>query len=472
MRFCTKCGTKLKENESLCPNCGYDFQSKEYKNNIVDNTQPINKNTATDNSDFPQYENSSVKKSLDSKKLRISIAGIIILVIIIGVYITIGRSMTDPAKLVSRFQSDVSSNNVADLNKILYCTDDRLKIDDKNSGALLLYFKNNPSHLNKTISDLNSEISSSNFRYANNPSQSNFSIINAGKTLLFFPSYKISIKPTFIDIKTSIKDVEFSLDNTKIGKSDTDNFSREFGPFVPGQYKLYASYNGKYTSLNKTYNVDLVNSTNGKVDIDTLTNLNYVKINGDYADAEIFVNNRDSGVKISDASDFGPVSSDMKIYAVTNQNGKKLKSNEYTVSNGDDSINLSFSESKNQLSSMDNQMHDLIYWYTNSFSDAVNYNNFSDVQPYLYPGSDLYNEQQKYIPSTYNNGIKENVVSFNVLSYTMSEDSKSGTVTTEEVYDIINASGQTSTKTFKYNYGFKYNEDKGSYQLTSLTNSK
>ncbi|AJA47119.1 hypothetical protein CPAST_c10190 [Clostridium pasteurianum DSM 525 = ATCC 6013] len=468
MNFCTKCGTKLEEGKLVCPNCSYDFQSKEYKNNTV----PIDKTTVEIEKDYDEYENFNKTSFIPSKKFKITIAGLIILAIIIGVYIFIGKSAADPYKLVLRFQNDIASNNKSDLSKILYCSDSRLIIDDKTSDTILAYFRNNPSYLNNTIGNLNNQISTNNVRYGNMLSQSNFSIVSAGNALPFFPRYKISIKPTFVNIKTSIKDVQFSLNNSKIGKSDSDNFSREFGPFAPGEYKLYASYNGKYTSLNNTYNVDLINSTSGRVDINALEDLNYVRINGDYPDAEIFVNNRNSNVKISDASNFGPVSSDMKIYAVANKDGKKLKSSEYTVSSGDKTISLNFSSSEYELSSTEDQLRDLIHWYTNSFSNAVNYNNFSEVQPYIYPGSELYNEQQKYIPSTYNNGIKEYIMSYNVLSTQISDDNNSGTITTEEVYDITNASGKTSTKTFRYTYGFKYNENTGGYQLTSIMDSK
>lgn len=63
-------------------------------------------------------------------------------------------------------------------------------------------------------------------------------------------------------------------------------------------------------------------------------------------------------------------------------------------------------------------------------------------------------------------------MSYNIISTQISDDNNSGTITTEEVYDITNASGKTSTKTFRYNYGFKYNENIGGYQLTSITDSK
>lgn len=468
MKFCTKCGTKLEEGESICHNCGYDLNAREYKNNENDSSQSTKISQKEDNEAFGNSENTKI---VISKNFKIGLMGIIILCILIGVFVIVGKYLTDPSKLVSRFQSDISSSNKADLNKILYSNDERLEINDTNTSALFAYFKDNPSYLNKTISGLDNQvIDTSLIKNYDNTYQNNFSIVNVGKTLLLFPKYKISVKPTFIDIKAGIKDVEFSVGNTKIGKSDTDNFTKEFGPFMPGKYKLYANYKGKYTSLNKSYDVDLINAANGRVEIDALTNLNYVKVTGQYSDAEIFVDNKDTGVTIGNSDNFGPLASNMKVYAVANENGKKLKSNEYTVNDGDTSIYLDFSASENQLSNMDSQIHDLIYWYTNSFSDAINYNNFSEVEPYLYPGSALYNDQQAYVPDTYNKGTKESIVSFNILSYTMADDNKSGTISTEEVYNITNG-GQTSTKTFKYNYTFKYNEDKGSYQLASIASA-
>lgn len=406
------------------------------------------------------------------KKKNIIVIAMMIGIIAIGAFIFIGKSLSDPSKIVARFESDILSGNKSDLSSIFYCSDNRLKIDKNNSSYLFTYFKDNPSYLNKTIDNMNKQIKNINLiKDINADSQNNFSIVAAGRTLLFFPKYKISIIPTFISVQTSIKDVELSLDSNKIGKSDTDDFTREFGPFIPGKYKLYAKYEGEYTSLNETYNVDLVESDNGKVSVDVFKDLNYVSINGDYPDAEIFVNNKDSKVAIRDAKNFGPVNLGMKIYAIANKDGKRLKSNEHTVIESDKSINLSFSNSEVQLNNIEAQLHNLVDMYTNSFCYAVNYGYFSDVEPYLYPGSSLYNEQSKYVLDTYNKGIGENIMSYNVISYSLSGDNKSGTVTTEEVYKITQ-NGQSSVKNFNYIYGVKYNENKGSYQFSSVANAK
>lgn len=461
MKFCTKCGSKLKEDQSVCPNCGYNFETKKYENDADDDTQEIDKQEITD------------KERFYSGRKKTVILCIIIAAIAIVSFILIGRSITGPNKIAARFQSDISSNNKSDLSKILCSNDNRLKMDESSSSALLKYFKDNPSYLNKVLNNMNTQLSNKSLikEKSTVPQQGNFIIVKDGSVLLFFPKYRISVKPTFIDINASIKGIELSLNGNKIGKSDTDDFNKEFGPFLPGEYKLYANYKGKYTSLNKTYNVDLVNSTNGRVNVDVFKDLSYVEIDGDYPDAEIFINNRNTKVKISDAENFGPVSPGTRIYAIANEDGKKLKSDEYTVASGDKTVNLNFSDSEAQMNNIEDQIHSLVDMYTNSFCSAINYGDFSYVEPYIYPGSSLYNLQKKYVVDTYDKGINENIMSYNIVSYNLSDDNQSGTVNTEEVYNIT-TDNDSYEKNFKYTYGFKYNEDMGSYQLTSIAVTK
>lgn len=465
MKFCSRCGTKLEFEQDTCPQCGYSLGGRQDKNNME------NRNTVQ------VIDKPSVirRTSTFSMKTKLGIVGIsIVAVLLIGLFI-VGNSLSKPSKVVLKFEKAVASGNKTDLIDVLYCADNRLEINEKNIAPLLNYFKDNPSYLNTTIQSLNSEAltvgqTSSLPKIGTSNNQSVLTLTYTGKRLLFFPSYKIGIKPAFIQIKAGIKDVTFSLNSTQIGKSDIDNYSKEFGPFVPGKYKLLADYKGKYVTLTEPHDADLVTASNGKTSVDIFTNLNYIKIKSEYPDAELFVNGKDSGVKIADAQNFGPLNSSTKVYAVVSKDGKTLKSNEYTVSQGDADIYLSFTEAENRVKNLQNQIHDLIYWYTYYFTQAVNSNNFSIVEYYIYPGSKLYDEQKSYIPSTYGQGIKETIMSFNITSCNLNEDNLTGTVTTEEVYNIDNK-GVSSIKNFKYKYTFRYNEAKGTYQLESISDN-
>ena len=114
------------------------------------------------------------------------------------------------------------------------------------------------------------------------------------------------------------------------------------------------------------------------------------------------------------------------------------------------------------------ELKDLLGHYTSYATQAINTNNISLIDPYVVSGSDLYKEQQSYIPSTYKAGIKINIVSANITDYNISEDKKSGSITTSLVYNIIAKDGTSFNKTFNYAYEFQYNDSTSNYQLVSF----
>lgn len=532
MKFCTKCGAPLKEGQIFCTNCGNKIINTKTKpgnnneeannNNKIDNEQQQIENSKiadieektkdnkesdnkTEHEGFKGYvindesitqenmvcektenkasQNSEiaantpddkVKNSANtafkiSKKAKIGIIAACILIILgISGYFA-GNYLTKPSNVIASFKNDVASNNEAALEKILYCDDSRIAINKKSIDPILQYFKEHPDYLNQAVNSLNNQASNiSNGNILKSNSQNVFGLLSVGKKFLFFPDYKINLKPGFITVNTSIQDVELYLNNGEIGKSDSNSFSKVFGPYLPGEYKLTSNYKGKYAELSETENIDLVTAENSEVSIDVFKNPNYLNISCDEPDAELYVNNKDTGIKVSDAVNFGPLDDNSKVYAVMTKDGQTLKSNEYTPGQGDNNdVYLSFGDVESSISGIENQLHDLIYWYTNSFSQAVNYNDFSIVEPYIYPGSSLYTEQSSYVTNTYNHGITEYIMSFNITGYNINNDNKSGTITTQEVYNITK-NGSSSVKTFNYKYSFKYNDETQSYQLASI----
>jgi uncharacterized membrane protein YvbJ len=396
------------------------------------------------------------------------------LIVLLGAFYAVGKSLTKPSKVVLKFEQAVGANNKEDLSSLFYCEYDGLEINEKNISYILTYFNENPSFLNSSLQDLNKDaIRLEKIRnmpgIENENSLKILKLISVGKKWGIFPNYKISIKPTFIEVRTSIKDVVFSLNNKELGKSDSDNFVKEYGPFMPGKYNLSANYKGKYVTLSEPYDIDPINSNeNGRISIDVLENLNYVMIDCEYPEAKLFVNGKDTGVKVKDVEKFGPLSNNTKVYATVNKNGVTLKSNEFIVEYGDNSIYLDFSESENLVKNIENELNDLMRWYTYYFTQAVNMDDFSAVESYIYPGSQLYKAQKEYIPNTYKSGMRETILSLKIVSYNLNPDNKSGSLITEEVYEMDD-NGESSIKNFKYKYTFAYNELTGSYQLESIS---
>ncbi|MDD3224803.1 MAG: zinc-ribbon domain-containing protein [Clostridium sp.] len=503
MNICAKCGKEVKDNQKFCTSCGSDLtkpnaikieDEQKNSNDILTNKDSTfdddYSNESTDKEEF-NFDDENYNEDEDynedenyttdrkpmnfhlTKKVKIIIGVVIFLIIASFAVVKVGNYLTDPNKLVTRFKNDVSSNNTSDLNNILYCNDSRLQLNNKSIDPLLSYFKNSPSSLDNVVQSLdNDAISPKDVNSLSASSSSTLTLVSVGKKFFFFPDYRLAVKPVFINIKTDFKDVNLSVNNTNVGKSDSDNFTKEYGPFVPGKYVVSANYKGKYITLNKTYPVNLVSDYKNTTDLTVLDGMNYVDISSEYPNAEIFVNGKDSGIKVQDASKFGPLDSSAKLYATYAKDGKTIKSAEYSCSSGDTSPYLSFEDSENDLNDVQNQLSELLQNYISNFTEAVNTNNVSLVTPYIVAGSTLDKEMQTYVPNTYNGGTTESNVSSNIVKYNISDDNNSGNIQTSEVYTITNKDGTSSNKSFNYTYSFTYDQNSCSYKFLNVGNTK
>ena len=461
MSFCTKCGNEVNVEQTFCTVCGNDL-----KHESTNKPQPTEKINSTD-----EYTTSNVKLS---KKSKIIIAVFTVIIIAIIAIAQVGNYLSDPLKLEARFQNDIASNNTTDLASILFCNDTRLTVNSSTIAPLLDYFKNNPSYYDEVIQNLNSDaLHPKDIRTLKVASSNTLTLTNVGKKFFFFPNYKINIKPSFVNITTTVKDVTFSINKVQIGKSDTDKSTKEFGPYIPGTYSILADYKGKYVTLSKPYSVNLLTNITGITDLSVFEDMTYLNITSDYPDAKIFVNAKDTNVKVKDATNFGPVNASSKIYATNIIDGKKLRSEDYSVASGMADLNISFQDAINaqnnaqaQLYQVQTQLKDLLYNYAYSLAQAINTNNFPLVDYYLTYGSELYKQQQKSIPISYATGDQESFISANILAYNISDDLQSGSITTSETYNFITKDGASSDKTFNHEYKFQYNIATSSYQLT------
>jgi len=464
LKFCTKCGNEITDEKLFCTYCGNDLRKE-----ATTETESIEDNNSTT---ITPIETSTSNTKI-SKKSKIVMVLFAVLIIALIVIIKVGNSLSDPNKLVTRFEKDVASNNTPDLATILYSDDSRLKVDSKSIAPLLSYFKSTPAYFNEVVENLkNDALSPKDITNLSITSGNTLTLANVGKNFLIFPKYKINIKPSYVKITSTIKDVTFSINNTSIGKSDTDNSTKEFGPYIPGNYSILANYKGDYVTLSKPYSVDLISPNNGITELSVFEDMSYLNITSDNPNAEIYVNGKDANVKVKDATQFGPIQSSSKIYATYIENGRTLKSEEYTVATGDTELYLSFENATTDLNDVQTQLKDLLSNYTSYFVMAVNTNNISLIDPYVTIGSGLYKAQQSFIPTTYSNGIKEEILSTYITKYNISDDNKSGSITTSEVYNIIAKDGTSSNKTSSFVYKFQYIDSTSSYQLTTINRAK
>lgn len=280
MNFCKKCGNKLVNGS--CPNCSTAYNSNTNK-----------------------------------KKSKFIMVLILIALIIVGALFIYGKSVskTQP-EIAAEFSNAISTQNSDKLQQILYCDNQNLQINKTNANVLIDYLIKNPS----VFSKINDDFKSGNYTTDNYP----LSIKEVSKSFLFFPVYKVVVKPTFINVKSNFKNYKVKiLDKTY----DNLNETSEIGPLMPGNYNIMAELSNSY--LHKSEVTDISTFDDNCPEINIFEDLKTIDIDSDIPDADLYVNNKNTGIKVKDAKNFGPLEENSVIYAVANEGGKKIISNGY-----------------------------------------------------------------------------------------------------------------------------------------------
>lgn len=507
MNFCSKCGAPLKQGAKFCHKCGYRFTqepndnsnnnetsnviSSEGNNNL--NETSINKSQIINPSDIDtdeiqteieindvesvdlpkvnEAENSTEKTYISKRNIVLSVV-IICCIIGIGVFIFIGNIISNPQNLVKEFQTAVNKNDTKSLGSILYTSDERLNLDSNGIQPLLQSFKSTPSELTDTVNKLNTQaVSLKNGGIINDTS--NLYITKTGNLLIFFPKYKIALKPIYLTITSNIKDADILVNGKNIAKTDSNNFSKQLGPYIPGLYNITGKAAGDFGEMQNETKVDYLNNSTKSNNINILQGA-YLQVNSNYNNNEIYVNNADTKKSVNTGDTIGPIAVGAKVYAITTNNGTKIKSSYSTISEEDKTIDLDYSQQEETIEQQKSDINNMITGYSGALANALGSKNSKALQAYMYPGSKLFNQQVANVNS-YPYTFYEVFDSAVVDSYTMNPDGKSGTVTATEVFDInentSDPNSRTKTRTFQNVYKFQFNETTQSFQLTERTNA-
>lgn len=486
MSFCPKCGASVDENAKFCYKCGYNLKSKssntvennktddDSESEILEKPQKDDKTEIFEKPEESTYNFNDKVKDIGlvlNKKVTI---GVISAIVIVVVFIFVGKIISSPQRAVVSFENAVNKNDTNALSKILYTTDGRLDLKSDTINPILQSFKDTPSQLSNTISDLNSQATSLKNGGAENQSSSLY-ITKIGRTLIFFPKYKIAFKPVFLTVNSNVKGADILINGNKVTKVDSENFSKQFGPYVPGMYNVEGKASGSFGEMDNKAKVDFIGDKKDSETVEALKGI-YLKVDSDYTDNEVYINGKDSKKSVSSGDTIGPVASGAKVYAIINYNGARIKSTSSTLSDNDTSIDFDYSKQGESPEQQKSDISNMITGYAAALADALTSGNEGQITSYMYPGSKLNQQQMDNINTYYKSGsFYERYDSAVVNFYKMDPDGKSGTVDATEVYDINEncnaADSQTKTKTFENVYKFKYNDTTCSYQLTERTSA-
>lgn len=392
MNFCSKCGAQIQDGKMFCTNCGQPVpvNNTEYAPPATDiNAQNAPQQAAGGTNYYtPQgapVVNSKPKMTLSKAQLKIILGVAAALVLCLAFYF-VGASVNSKDKAVAKITAAIQSNDAAKLSKYVVCSDPKLKIDAKTLEGLVNYLNKTPSFKNEIIDSIKKQasdpISSSKLSketkelaaLATGTSNSFFTLKTQGKAWLFFNKYVLELKPVYIKVSTNFKDTQVFLGDTLVCTADKDNFTKEIGPFAPGLYKLKAALKGQFGDIEKAVDIDAVgdldSSDKGQLVINTGLDLDVgqVSVNCDDKDAELFVNGKDTGMKIKDVKKIGPIATDgsAKMYVQKDFPWGTIKGEEAKVDGSYVDLELSGMDEASKAKVMDAEMN-----YSKSWIEAL-----------------------------------------------------------------------------------------------------
>lgn len=518
MRKCKSCGRIIEGNDRFCLICGAKIEEvkEELNNNETDVKTYEKEKLENSNEELKEstekplkcekniYDNreKNKKSPLKGRGNKLILISLILFGILFFSYKQLGAYMSNPQNVIEKFKVSILDKNEQKLIDLLDTESSSLKIAEEGAKVIIDYFNKNLDALDETINYLirdskliNKNDELSNMLNLNSDNEKKlFYIKNSKKGFLGLNKIKVYINPIFINVNSKVEGVKFFINGKEMCESDKRDFKLKVGPLVPGEYELSYKFNNEYVSLEQTETVDLIENFSlydNEFIYEMGNELKYVtlKTSEKSKEATVYIDGKNTGKKVYELSDIGPILYNTKISIEIKQGDNIFKSDEvevgkrkelyidldsqlyeYEIKNNkeEDKIGKVSSNFDNDYSELYYNVENLVKDYTYNFTVAVNNNNFEAIKKYLYPGEDLYNAQESVVKQFYNDGIREELIDIKIEKINLlNEQELSGTVEAIERYNI-KQNDEEQEKLFNVLYEFKFNNISGNYELTNI----
>lgn len=298
MHYCKECGHELKNDAQFCSACG--TQSKPQ----VSEQAPSARSTW----------GTKLKQATKKQKV-IAISVLALLVLLIGGH-QVGAKITDKNRIIEKFETALHEEDAKTIASMLQTNDERLEITEKKVSELLTLIAETPSAQQYFINELESQADAYEMDETLE-SSTIFSLKKEGKTALIYDNYFIEVMPFYFQVGTNMTDAKLFLNEEEIATSDSDEFTKEYGPVLPGVYTLSSSYSNEYAVLENESTTEFLEPYHQDQYVDLSLYGEYVSFNTEYAaiadSISYFVN--DTELDIAEDEAFGPVSVDGSVEA-------------------------------------------------------------------------------------------------------------------------------------------------------------
>lgn len=248
---------------------------------------------------------------------KIFILVFIIVSLFLGYFV--GNIRTTRDKVLRNLEIGLEEGKTSKLTDVIRV--DGKKVSKKDLAPLVNYYKGQDSSVKNIIDQI--KIGSENCI---------FNLVN--KKSIFGNDYYVNLKTFNLKVLSNLEEADILINKKKkVNSGDTlDNL-------IPGKYTISGSINNKYGKIKKEEDITLMKDETVNLNLDGVL----VTVNSDFKDASVLINGKDSGIKVCDFKNIGPMPTDGSIKLSIEQElpWGVIKGKEHEVlQNSDISLNL------------------------------------------------------------------------------------------------------------------------------------
>lgn len=244
MQTCPYCKGEVSESTKFCNHCGKNIEGKQTPEEKVSTTnepQQTPKNIEVTeplvSEENDVSEKKLPKKKLDKKMKIIMYSSIAIIVLLIGASI-FGKFQSSVDQVIKNFETAVKDKDTKKLEDMLTIDHKDLEITAESLEGFVKLYESQPSELNHLTNNLKMQAGDG----GGLPNMFPVDLIKDGKKFIFYDNYKLVVNPVYIKASTNYKDTDIIINGEVLATTDTDNYSSEVGPIIPGEHVIEAVY--------------------------------------------------------------------------------------------------------------------------------------------------------------------------------------------------------------------------------------
>ncbi len=255
---CPNCGAPVKPNDHFCQNCGYDLTqavqqpvSKESRpvQRSVQNSAPkpvYHDNHTEDHQNSQPLEREERRHPRKKSKRFWIITSIIVVILVLADGYLFAAQKYSKQHQVDQMVSDIALQSKARVVQDMVSNDPKLVISSSSVAPFLTYANSHHEYLYSMRADLVS---------TGQTKDGTFKLVTEGRTVLFFPDYKIQAISMNPQVSINAANVSLNLNGKPVpSSSEQEQGKWNLGPLFPGTYNF--SYQNGSQTTSKT--VDLL----------------------------------------------------------------------------------------------------------------------------------------------------------------------------------------------------------------------